>query len=267
MPYTERPRYGKGQRNRCEGISAPYCPPPCCEEHPRPMPMDACHEPVKPAKAPLRKAALWPRPVSACPPPHYSGVVCRKQELKPAKPKCDSVLLQKIVCCEKRTIPRLCTRIVPEGLPECACPPYTLTGLSQSGAQPWWRPLESHGPDVRSHICVSIPVCCRICDGEGRSFHTSAVVEAEVSYRQPCHPADSWRSSVFIVPCVRMTGGDTCSEDGSFCVELEIHLEIYLLRPEPCAMHRPEPPCPELPLYPEPVCSGQGHHGCRCCEP
>ncbi len=261
MPYTDRVQLGRGSRC-CEGISAPYCPLPVCEELCAPMPMDACREPQPPAlhKPPLRKAVAWPRPVSACPPPHYSGVVCQKPAQKPAKAKCDNVLLQKIVCCEKRTIPSLCTRIRAEGLPECACAPYRLTSLTQSGAQPWWRPLESHGPDMRSHICVSVPVCCQICDGEGRSFHATAVVEAEVSYRQPSQPFDSWRSSVFIVPCVRMMGGDVCSDDACFCVEVEIHLEIYLLRPEPCAVHRPEPQCPELPLYPEPVCCKQENY-------
>jgi len=196
------------------------------------------------------QAAMWPSPVKACPPNHQIGVICPQPPMKPAKPKCESVLLQKILCCEKRHIPQLCVRLELHDL--CACPPYRLLSVQQSGAQPWWTPMESHGPDARQHIKVSIPVCCQVCDGEGRTHSATAVVEAEVSYKPCCPQAESWRSSLFIVPCVRLTGGDVCSEDACFCVQLEVSLEIYLLRPEPCAMHRPEPACPELPLYPIP---------------
>ena len=238
----------------CQGITAPYCPPPACPPM-KPLPcMDCCPpEPCcqqhKPSKAPLHKAITWPKPVKPCPPPHHSGVVCPLPPMKPSKPKCESVLLQKIVCCEKRHIPQLCARLELQGL--CSCPPYRLLSVQPSGAQPWWTPLESHGPDSRNHIRVSIPVCCQVCDGEGCTHTVTSVVEAEVSYR-PCCPQADGRSSLFIVPCVRLTGGDVCSEDPVFCVQLEVSLEMYLLRPEPCAMHRPEPACPELPLYPIP---------------
>lgn len=245
------PKYsGKhGGDEQC-GITAPYCPPPACPPiHPMPC-MDACPPPQMVCPdSPMHKAAAWPRPVKPCPPAHQSGVACPKPPMKPAKPKCESVLLQKIICCEKRHIPQLCTRIQ---LTECSgCAPYRLLSVQPSGAQPWWTPVENHAPDARRQIRVSIPVCCQVCDGEGRTFCASTVVEAEVSYRSGC--GDSGRVSLFIVPCVRLTGGDVCSEDGCFCVQLEVNLELYLLKPEPCAMHRPEPACPELPLYPVPA--------------
>lgn len=240
----------ENQRHKHCGITAPYCPPPVCEPCREMMPMDRCQCTAE-DKAPLHKAIHWPRNVAACPPKHYSGVVCTTPPPKPVKPVCENVLLQKIVGCERRSIPQLCVRISPE-LPPCAEGPYTLTALTQSGAQPWWVPAESHGPDARSHIRVFIPVCCRLCDREGKTIHTNAVVEAEVSYRHNCHPAENWRMNLFIIPCLRMTGGDMCSEDGTFCVQLEIHLEIYMLKPEPCAMQRHMPP--EKPLYPQPAC-------------
>lgn len=240
---------------RCQEITAPYCPRPGCPPLPPAEPMDDCgcrgaNQASHTVSGPLHKAAPWPRPVIPCPPPHYSGVICAPQPVRPQKPRCDSVLLQKILGCERRSIPQLCTRLTLE-LPECACPPFRLTEVHQSGAQPWWTPVESHGPDARRSICVSIPVCCTVCDGEGRTYHANAVAEAQVSY---CPPGDSWRSSVLIIPWVRMCGGEVCADEPCFCAQLEMHLEIYLLRPEPCAMHRPEPPCPDKPLYPEPPC-------------
>ena len=235
------------------GITAPYCPPPACPPiQPLPCmdccPPDPCCPKYKPSKAPLHKAVSWPEPVKPCPPSHQAGAVCPVPPMKPGKPKCESVLLQKIIGCEKRHIPQLCARLALEGL--CACPPYRLLSVMPSGAQPWWSPLESHGPDARHHIRVFIPVCCQVCDGEGGTHTATAVVEMEVSYRPCGHCPDS--ANLFIVPCVRLIGGDVCSEDTVFCVQLEVNLEIYLLRPQPCAMHRPEPACPELPLYPIP---------------
>ncbi len=243
--------YGKHGGGHACGITAPYCPPPAC---PPPMPM-ACMEPPcevcrKPKAQPLERAAYWPRPIKPCPPPYQTGVVCVPPPVKPAVPKCENVLMQKILCCEKRHIPQLCVRL--EWCELKGCPPYRLTAVHQSGAQPWWKPLESHGPDARRHILVSIPVCCQICDREGKMQHMTAVAEAEVSLRGCGTQAENWHSSLFIVPCVRLAGGDVCSEDGCFCVQLEVTLEIYLLRPEPCAVHYPEAVCPDLPLYPMP---------------
>lgn len=255
MSYSHNSHGTHGKGQYC-GITAPYCPPPACPPM-EPMPcMDHCPQPEsccssqKAHKVPLHKAMPWPKPVKPCPPSYQNGAVCPLPPMKPSKPKCESVLLQKIVCCEKRHIPQLCTRLELEGL--CACPPYRLLSVQPSGAQPWWSPLESHGPDARHHIKVFIPVCCQVCDGEGHPHTATTVVEAEVSYRPCCPPSDCSHANLFIVPWVRLTGGDVCSEEAVFCVQLEVSLEIYLLRPQPCAMHRPEPACPELPLYPIP---------------
>lgn len=240
----------------CEGITAPYCPPPVCAAPAALMPMERreCKTCQHPASAPMHRAVHWPRPVKACPPPQYSGVVCGRVPVKPQKPRCESVLLQKIVCCEKRTIPQLCTQITLENVPPCACAPFRLESVHQSGAQPWWSPVETHGPDMRNHILVSIPVCCAITDSEGKRYNATAVVQTEVSYRADGHQREQWRNSLFIVPCLRMIGGDTCSDTAVFCIRVEIHLEIYLLRPEPCAMQRHETVCEEVPLYPIPAC-------------
>lgn len=241
---------------RCDGITAPYCPPPRCEPPAAAMAMESCccETCPPPSNNPMHKAYRWPRPVTACPPPHYSGVVCGKLPMKHQKPRCESVLLQKIVCCEKRTIPNLCTQITLDGLPTCACAPYRLEWVQQSGAQPWWTPVQTHGPDSRNHILVSVPVCCIVVDGEGNRHHAASVVQAEVSYKNGAYGKESWRNSLLIVPCIRMLGGDVCSDAPNFCIQVEIHMEIYLLRPEPCAVQQPQPLYEEMPLYPVPVC-------------
>lgn len=261
MKYAEHPHHGdRHDRCRCDGITAPYCPPPVCEPCHKPMPQDSCREErLCEHRVPLQKANAWPRRPAACPPVHYSGVVC-KQPPKPEKPICENVLLQKIIACERRSIPQLCTQVKPDRLPDCACPPYTLLSLTQSGAQPWWSPVEHHCPDQRSYIKVFIPVCLKLCDSEGRTWHTTAVVEAEVSYRPPMGYGEHRSGSLFIVPCLRLTGGERCSESGTFCVQLEICLELYVLRPEPCAMHHHELPEKPLPLYPQPGCCHRGAH-------
>ena len=252
MSYAQKD-HGMHGGGGCCGITAPYCPPPACPPI-RPLPpMDPCPpahgcHPEKSCQHPMHKASPWPKPVKPCPPPHHCGTVCPAAPMKPVKQKCESVLLQKIVCCEKRHIPQLCARL--EWSEMCTCPPYRLISVLASGAQPWWSPVESHGPDARQHIRVFIPVCCRICDGEGIHHTLTAVVEAEISYRPCVTSLDS--TNLFIIPCVRLTGGEACAEEPCFCVNLEVDLEIYQLRPQPCAMHRPEPSCPELPLYPVP---------------
>ncbi|MBE5801295.1 MAG: hypothetical protein E7319_03305 [Clostridiales bacterium] len=265
MSYAKTDRHMPDRQPNCaccdSGITAPYCPPPICVP-PKPCPpLDACPKPQNHGltkctesayQPPLHKAVEWPRPIKACPPAHQSGIVCAAPPVKPPKRKGESVLLQKIIGCERRSIPQLCVQLMLEDLPECAMPPFRLVMVQQSGAQPWWTPLESHGPDTRMHINVYIPVCCQVCDAAGKMYHATSLVKAQISFRPPCPPSDCWRHSIFIVPCVRLIGGEVCSDDSSFCAKLEICLEIYLLRPEPCTVHHPEPAAPELPLYPQP---------------
>ena len=197
-----------------------------------------------PCPCPPPKPCPPPRPCP-CPPP------CPRP---PKKVKAEGVLLQKIITCEKRNIPRLCTELTLEGLPCCATPPFTLMMVQQSGAQPWWTPLDSQGPNARLCLRICIPVCCQVCDACGKMYNATSVVEVEASLRPPCPASECWRHSIFVVPCVRLCMAECCSQDCTFQVQLQISLEIYLLRPEPCMMHKPEPACPDLPLYPQPVC-------------
>ena len=160
--------------------------------------------------------------------------------------------MQKIVCCERRSFPNVCQELVLDDLPPCAEAPYTLVMVQQSGAQPWWTPLESH-LDGRLRIRVRIPVCCQVRDACGKLFQATSTAEVEASLRPQCPASECWRHSLYVVPCVRLCHADCCSETACFRVRLEICVDIYLLRPEPCMIRRAEPPCPELPLYPQPV--------------
>ncbi|MEG0742952.1 MAG: hypothetical protein RSH26_07070 [Clostridia bacterium] len=179
---------------------------------------------------------------------------CGCTSSKPAKPvKAEGVLLQKITACERRNITGLCADLTLEGLPCSAKPPFTLLMVQQSGAQPWWTPLEHQGADSRLHIRAYIPVCCQVRDACGELYHATGVVEAEASLRPPCPLSDCWRHNICVVPCVRLCQTDCRSENNTFHVQLEVTLEIYLLRPEPCMVRKPEPTCPELPLYPPPA--------------
>ncbi|MDD3412052.1 MAG: hypothetical protein PHY12_14705 [Eubacteriales bacterium] len=166
------------------------------------------------------------------------------------RPPQQGVLLNKIVCCDRRLIPSLCTELCLCDLPRCAKPPFTLLMVQQSGAQPWWTPLETHGNRFSLRVCI--PVCCQVKDACGQLHHATSVVEVDANLTPNCPVSECWRHSIVIVPCVRLCSPPVCSDDSCFHVKLEISLEIYMTRPEPCAMRAPAPPCPELPLYPPP---------------
>ncbi|MDD3335547.1 MAG: hypothetical protein PHI98_08510 [Eubacteriales bacterium] len=268
------PKHDPCDRPRPQPCHQPERPCPCPKpdpcDRPRPQP---CHQPEHPCPCSKPEPCDPPRP-RPCPPPkppkprpclppktmpcdhHCPPPKPRPEEgcrCKPVRPRMESVLLQKIIACERRVIPNLCTALKLEGLPCCAEPPFTLLMVQQSGAQPWWTPLESHGPDTRLHLRVCIPVCCQVRDCRGKLYEATSMVEAEISLKPACPISECWKNSIFVVPCVRLLCAECCSEDETFEVRLEVKLEVYLLRPEPCMMHKPEPPCPDLPLYPQPV--------------
>lgn len=200
-----------------------------------------------------------PRPPDCCcptAPPKPPDCGCHPQPPKHSKPPkaCapQGVLLNKIVASERKLIQSLCTELQVEGIPCCAQSPFTLVMVQQSGAQPWWTPLESQGQCARLCLKVFIPVCCQIRDACGKFFSATAVVEADTCLSPRCPMSDCWRHQIVIVPCVRLCSPPVCSEGNTFCVQLEASLELYFTRMEACFMRPPEPTCPELPLYPQP---------------
>ncbi len=162
------------------------------------------------------------------------------------------VLLQKIMGQECRDFPSLCVTLKAQGIPCRAKPPYQLQCVQQSGASPWWTPLESSGPCRRLCMRVFVPVCMQFTDACGEWFCAESVIELDMSVMPGCIPSESWRHQAVIVACVRLRQPAACSQDGCFEADVEARVEVYFVRLEPCAMRRPSPACPELPLYPPP---------------
>ncbi|MEG1966772.1 MAG: hypothetical protein RR142_03795, partial [Clostridia bacterium] len=167
--------------------------------------------------------------------------------------KAQGVLLQKIIASERRNMPCVAAELKLDDLPCCAVPPFTLLSVQQSGIQPWWTPLDNQTNHQKLQLCISIPVCCRVRDACGKQYQATSVVEVDVSIRPPCPVSECWRHSIYVVPCVRLCMSECRSDTSVFQAKLQVSIEIYLLRPEPCMIHRPEPSCPELPLYPQPI--------------
>ena len=190
------------------------------------------------------------RPPSSCPPPP-----------KPCRGGTESALLPKVAAWERCRIPCLSTELRLEGLPCCAEGPCRLLMVQQSGAQPWWEPAEQPCGEHRMHIRVCIPVCCQVMDACERLHSASAVVKVEAALRLGCPPFECWRYQLLFIPYVRLLDAECSGECSVFRARLEVQLEWYQLRPEVCGMRRPEPACPELPLYPPPIQPG---YPCGC---
>ena len=79
-------------------------------------------------------------------------------------------------------------------------------------------------------------------------------VDAEVCLRLP--PACPGYYSLFILPCVRLLCADGCADGPVFQARLQVVMDVYAIRPEPCMLRRQEPACPDLPLYPPPIRPG-----------
>lgn len=175
-----------------------------------------------------------PKPPSAC-------------RCRPRKP--EGVLLPRIVACDRRTIPCLDVSLCLSGLPACVQPPLTLVSLAQNGAQPEWTPVydSCRGACLR----VRIPVCAKVCDRCQGTYHGDGVIETEVSVRCDCLPAD--RQCLYLTACVCLLCAQPCSQDACFQAQVRVTLDVYLIQPEPCLLKRPEPECPDLPLYPPPI--------------
>ncbi|MBR6571883.1 MAG: hypothetical protein IKK75_15660, partial [Clostridia bacterium] len=101
---------------------------------------------------------------------------------------------------------------------------------------------------------ISVPVSVRLCDPCGHCFTRSASVDAETALPHSflCGMEDA-RNTLLILPCVQLIHAEhTCG--GSFRVKLAVSLDLYLLRYEAVCSGQPKPPCPQLPLYPPPIC-------------
>ncbi len=174
-----------------------------------------------------------------CPPPRPP---------KP-RPRMDSVMLQKIVDCERRNLPCVHADLELEGLPDCQ--PRSLVSVRPSGAQPWWSQIQSPACSQQSMIRICIPVCAQVCGGNGQQVWATGTLHVETWAPRAYDP--SCRHMLLILPCLRLLCADPGPNGCIFQVQVQVSLEIYVLRYEPYHLRRPEGDCPDLPLYPPPI--------------
>lgn len=103
---------------------------------------------------------------------------------------------------------------------------------------------------------VCIPVECQVRDANGCVYNGRSVVETEASLRLSFPVCECWRSQLMLLPCIRLIQPVTTRCEPCFRAEVELLLESYLTRWEPCMVGVPKPVCPELPLYPQPYLPG-----------
>lgn len=201
----------------------------------------------------------WPKPepprppCSSCPPCpprecHCHDCCCAPQSC--AQRPSHAFLLPRVLAAGRQWQRRcsLCLELC--GLPDCIEGPLTLICVSACGESTWEAvPVDS--PHV---LClrVTIPLHCQVRDRCGAIHAARASITTEVTLRLSCPAAECWRHQMLLLPCVRLACPPCPSECSRFDVQLELLVEAYLIRWEPCSTGVSQPACPQLPLYPQP---------------
>lgn len=166
------------------------------------------------------------------------------------KPPGDRILVQKIVASDRRDLPCLCTDLVLDTLPPCARPPFHLLSVQPGPTPPVWQPMEDQPGCGRFSASITLSVCVRLQDADGTCWNVSGTVQLETWL--PRRWLNDSREKLMILPSLCLLSAEPGCEGSVFHVQLRVTLELYVLRLEPCLMRRPQPACPELPLYPPP---------------
>ena len=169
--------------------------------------------------------------------------------LKPPKPPCpppcaphQGYLMQRIVACEKRSIPCLGTEWCFD-----ACTHGCIQRVSPCGAPVW------HVKDDCT-LQITVPVSVQLCDACGHLCVQNASLELETTLsRQMLCQLDDPGVMLLILPRIRLARAENIC-GACFRVQLAVWLDLYLLRYETLHCAAPKPPCPQLPLYPPPMC-------------
>lgn len=173
---------------------------------------------------------------------HHPLSPCRPRPPRP--PAEPGVLLHRIVSRERLSLPCLQTELCVQDLPCSAQPPYRLHSVRACGQ------TAVHVGSTPGTVILTIPLLVQLCAACSRSYTASASIEVETraprSMDQCCH------HMVWAAPEVRLL--ESAQGDGCFCVRLSILADLYLLRLEPCMTRALRPACPQLPLYPPPMC-------------
>ena len=217
---TQRPWYPQAPRP-CPERPAPPCPPQICQ-------CGDCRCTPPPPPVPCR-------PPSGC---------CSQRPLP------GGFLLPRIVAAGREWQRRCSLTLTVEGLPACAEGPLTLLEVMACG-EPTWETLDCDDSRL-SFLRVRVPLHCLVRDRCG-SVHTGrAAITVDMRLRLSSPRAECWRSCLMVLPCVRLICIPCASECPTFDVLLEVLVEAYMTRWEPCLSGPPKPACPDLPLFPQP---------------
>ena len=140
----------------------------------------------------------------------------------------------------------LCLKVT--GLPCDLTPPLTLCSVQAGSAEKWCFQPENGG----RCLTVRLPLTCQVQDGCGKMHVGYADITVDVPMRLQVPCSEAWRCPVMIQPCVHLLCPPACAEQPCFDAQLEVLVEAYLIRWEPCMTGGYRPRCPELPLYPQP---------------
>ncbi len=165
-------------------------------------------------------------------------------------------LLPKILASGREWLPRQCVELKLWGVDECAPEPFTLLSVEQCGQVSVQR-INEHCQRNQIVFCVKIPVVAQVKDGRGCIHTAQGVVETRTAINACGCLDELWCSQVVACASVRLVNCPPPSCDLCFAAVLEIRVEIYLVRYEPCQSRcgNQPPPCPPpLPLYPQMPC-------------
>ncbi len=240
------------------GTSCPPCPPTCgapCPpaQPPCPPPKPDCgcaQAPTCPALPPCPPPRPFPRPPKpTCPPCDCAADSCAGT----SRPQ-GGYLLPQIVAWGREWKRRWHVCLTVEGIPDCARPPFTLLSVSASQDSCTWEVIPQPVCS-RMLLRVTLPLVCQVRDCTGCVYQGSARVETEVCLQLSARGQESWRTSMMVLPCVRLVSLPCASNDLCFDAQLELLVEAYLTRWEPCMPCGQRPVCPpDLPLYPHLRC-------------
>lgn len=216
---------------RCQERPAPPCPPQTCG-----CGECGCHE----GGCGERRCAPPPIP---CRPP--TG--CSSHRPLPS----GGFLLPRIVAAGREWQRRCSLMLSVDGLPMGAEAPFTLLEVTACG-QPTWETLEDNDPRATC-LRVRVPLACLVRDRCNHTYTARSAITVDVRLRHNHPRSECWRSNLMVLPCVRLICIPCSSETSTFDVLLEVLVEAYMTRWEPCLSGpEPKPCCPDLPLFPQP---------------
>ncbi len=220
----------------CRRKSPPiYSPKPqksCCKSACMP-----CKECLPPCPPPMPPCPPPPCPPPPCPPPP-GPETCRP--------------MPRVICSGREAQRNLHACIAVSGLPCNICGPLRLLGLESTGEKPDVRLLEDcRGPSPWIAE-VTIPLLAWVQDATGCTHCGQTQVKAYCSMPSCCDHA-----SAALVACAEVRLVDACglSCTPEFEVRLQIFVEVYVVRVEPCKCHRKKECAlfPQMPMYPQPA--------------